>query len=225
MDEEKVEQKIEEKIEEVIEDKVEGEETNEFIGQKLEEKLKEKAEEMDQEEKKGLVEKVKEKSVSRRDFMKMLGLGAGGLAFSSAASADLFKILPPEKGTSDVDADTVDGENASSLGGNVGFTSSKKQLTYGVTTSGSTTLTTANTSGTIKFYYYLNATNNEGNPFLKLDGSTIASTNDNGGGSTSGVTTQSFSSGNKLTLSIFDYGGTSPGRGTVTVSQYYIFQK
>jgi hypothetical protein len=51
------------------------------------------------------------KNISRRKFLKMAGLGAGAIGLSSATSA--WSILQPSsQGTSDIDADTVDGSEA-----------------------------------------------------------------------------------------------------------------
>jgi hypothetical protein len=53
----------------------------------------------------------KSENISRRKFLKMAGLGAGVIGLSSATSA--WSILQPSsQGTSDIDADTVDGSEA-----------------------------------------------------------------------------------------------------------------
>lgn len=80
---------LEEKIEKLIEEKAEkiekGEETDSKLGKLIEKKIEQKVEE------EPTSNSMPEKT-SRRNFMKMLGLGAGGLALSSAASAGFFSV-------------------------------------------------------------------------------------------------------------------------------------
>ncbi|MFB6145703.1 MAG: twin-arginine translocation signal domain-containing protein [Candidatus Nanohaloarchaea archaeon] len=101
MDKEEIEELIEKKIEEKLDERGDNKEPDSFIGKEIERKIEEKKE---------------EEGVDRRSFLKMLGLGAGGLALSSQASA-LFKLTSPPK-KSNINADTLDGSNLSDLAGN-----------------------------------------------------------------------------------------------------------
>ncbi|WEL19803.1 twin-arginine translocation signal domain-containing protein [Candidatus Nanohalococcus occultus] len=79
-----------------------------IIDRKVEEKLRER----EKAEQSSSV-KASEKdtgSVSRRNFLKTLGLGAGALTFSSLVSG-WSTFQPRTRGLSDIDADTVDGVN------------------------------------------------------------------------------------------------------------------
>ncbi|WP_414836478.1 twin-arginine translocation signal domain-containing protein [Candidatus Nanohalococcus occultus] len=86
----------------------------EIIDRKVEERMKQEkqsdnleADESSQQENEG---------ISRRGFLKTLGLGAGALTFSSLVSG--WSIIQPQNsGTSEIDADTVDGLHASEIGG------------------------------------------------------------------------------------------------------------
>lgn len=80
---------IDEKIQDAVEQKVEErlEEERDRIKEEVrDELLREDAESSPKKEEEGIDEG---QSYSRRSFLKALGLGAGGLALSSAASADL----------------------------------------------------------------------------------------------------------------------------------------
>ncbi|MFB6100263.1 MAG: twin-arginine translocation signal domain-containing protein [Candidatus Nanohalobium sp.] len=83
-----------------------GSQSEEDIEKLIEKKLDEKLRERKTEEK---AEKPGEDGkVSRRKFLKMLGLGAGGLALSSAATGVKWSVLQPQSsGTSDVEAETA----------------------------------------------------------------------------------------------------------------------
>lgn len=76
------------------------EDIEKLIEKKLEEKLREKKK---TEEK----ESTRKNQVSRRKFLKMLGLGAGGLALSSSAAGAWSLVQPAGQGTSDVEAETA----------------------------------------------------------------------------------------------------------------------
>ncbi|MFB6209184.1 MAG: twin-arginine translocation signal domain-containing protein [Candidatus Nanohaloarchaea archaeon] len=84
MDEEKIEELVEQEVEEVIEEK-----TNDAVetqGKGLERIIEEKIEEKYRKAGGSLVN-LDEKKISRRGFLKALGLGTGGLALSSIASS------------------------------------------------------------------------------------------------------------------------------------------
>lgn len=110
MDEElrkEVNRLIEEKMEE--DPDAAKEEVQEEILQELDKKA--------EKEQENILDRLKQGEVSRRDFLKLLGLGGGGLALSSAVSGFMPPWKPPSMGTSSLDADTVDGKHASDLGG------------------------------------------------------------------------------------------------------------
>lgn len=99
----------EEELEEIIERKVQ---------KKVNQELKNRKEDNNTAESdivEETVEKIKNSGMSRRKFLKTLGLGAGGLALSSQAAAAWSLWQPANKGNSDIDADTVDGKHASDL--------------------------------------------------------------------------------------------------------------
>lgn len=109
-----MEEELEQRVEQLIEEKTGDEEVDrEQLKQEIIEELDSKSEE----EKKSLVEKVSKGNVSRRDFLKTLGLGAGGLALSSSVAAPWSLWRPENKGPSGIDADTVDGKESDQLGG------------------------------------------------------------------------------------------------------------
>jgi hypothetical protein len=85
MDENLLEQKIEDLIEEKAEKIEQGEQPDSKLGELIEKKVEKKIDEEKE------TETVPQKT-TRRNFMKMLGLGAGGLALSSAASANFFSV-------------------------------------------------------------------------------------------------------------------------------------
>jgi hypothetical protein len=85
MDENLLEQKIEDLIEEKAEKIEQGEQPDSKLGELIEKKVEQKIDEEKE------TETVPQKT-TRRNFMKMLGLGAGGLALSSAASANFFSV-------------------------------------------------------------------------------------------------------------------------------------
>lgn len=85
MDENLLEQKIEELIEKKAEKIEQGEQPDSKLGELIEKKVEQKIDEEKE------TETVPQKT-TRRNFMKMLGLGAGGLALSSAASANFFSV-------------------------------------------------------------------------------------------------------------------------------------
>ena len=63
-------------------------------------------------------EKDSDSMLSRRQFMKTAGLGIGVLSLSSLTSAWSL-IQPSSQGTSDIDADTVDGSQAGDIGSSI----------------------------------------------------------------------------------------------------------
>ncbi|MFT4892598.1 MAG: hypothetical protein ACI8Z7_000379 [Candidatus Nanohaloarchaea archaeon] len=79
--------------------------------QQVKERNRELEQKIEQQES-GKTETAEEKrNISRRKFLKMAGLGAGAIGLSSATSA--WSILQPSsQGTSDIDAETVDGSEA-----------------------------------------------------------------------------------------------------------------
>ncbi|MDY6771334.1 MAG: twin-arginine translocation signal domain-containing protein [Candidatus Nanohaloarchaea archaeon] len=98
-------------IEEVIEkgtDKVDKEDLkHEFIN---------RMEEMEEDRRETFISQLRDAKISRRNFMKILGIGAGGLALSSTASGASWGLFQPlTSGTSDVNADQLDGFEASQL--------------------------------------------------------------------------------------------------------------
>lgn len=115
--EEKIDRKIEQKVDEKLEKVLDGEADSE-LDAKVKQRLEERLEEMSESGKKSLLDRINDKKITRRNFLKVLGLGAGGLTLSSTAAAGLFKITKPSV-TSAVDADTVDGKEASEIGGSV----------------------------------------------------------------------------------------------------------
>ncbi|MFB6099820.1 MAG: twin-arginine translocation signal domain-containing protein [Candidatus Nanohalobium sp.] len=105
---EKIEEIVERKVEEKLEKKTRDEVEDSVIDQKIEEKIAEKVANRDKMEKQSFVEKVQNEGISRRGFLKMLGLGAGGLAASSAAAGVDWSVLrPASSGVSDVKSSTV----------------------------------------------------------------------------------------------------------------------
>lgn len=54
--------------------------------------------------------------ISRRDFIKLLGVGVGLATTASTGAAGWTKVQPENQGTSGIDADTIDGAHASELG-------------------------------------------------------------------------------------------------------------
>lgn len=110
-----MEEKLEQRVEELIDEKTGDEE--DVDREQLKQEILEELDSRSEEERKSLVEKVSKGKVSRRDFLKTLGLGAGGLALSSSVAGGWSLWRPQKKGVSDINADTVDGKNASELGG------------------------------------------------------------------------------------------------------------
>jgi hypothetical protein len=94
---------LSEEIQEIKEELQQVKERNRELEQKIEQ------------QESGKTETAEEKrNISRRKFLKMAGLGAGAIGLSSATSA--WSILQPSgQGTSDIDADTVDGSGAAGL--------------------------------------------------------------------------------------------------------------
>lgn len=107
--EQRVERKIDKKL---LEKSDSGELDQEAVKQEIINELKEEQAGQRQ----GWLETMDTDSVSRRSFLKMLGLGTGGLALASSASADFGQVLASTQGTSDINADSVDGKDASDLG-------------------------------------------------------------------------------------------------------------
>jgi hypothetical protein len=107
--EQRVERKIDKKL---LERSDTGELDREAVKQEIISELKEEQAGQRQ----GWLESMDTDSVSRRSFLKMLGLGTGGLALASSASADFGQVLASTQGTSDINADSVDGKDASDLG-------------------------------------------------------------------------------------------------------------
>lgn len=108
-----IEKETEKKIEELVEREIESREVKvdtEDIKQKI-------IEELSNSQKQEYDSLGKLKSISRREFIKTLGLGAGGLALSSQVAGAWSLWQPQNKGKSDINADKVDGNDASQLGG------------------------------------------------------------------------------------------------------------
>lgn len=106
MDEEEIEQLIERKVEEKLEEKQqEKEKSNQnLIDQKIDREIQQQKEDGEN------------PGLDRRSFLKTLGVAAGGLALTSSTTA--WSIIQPlTDGKSEIDADTVDGQEASELGG------------------------------------------------------------------------------------------------------------
>ncbi|MFB6213520.1 MAG: twin-arginine translocation signal domain-containing protein [Candidatus Nanohaloarchaea archaeon] len=77
--EEKIEEIVDQKVEEKLHEKLSGEDTgDDYISRKIEEKLQELSETEGDDS---------DGSLDRRSFLKMLGLGAGGLALASPVSS------------------------------------------------------------------------------------------------------------------------------------------
>ncbi|WEL19804.1 twin-arginine translocation signal domain-containing protein [Candidatus Nanohalococcus occultus] len=87
----------------------------EIIDRKVEERMKQEKQ-SDNLEADESSQQEKNEGISRRGFLKTLGLGAGALTFSSLVSGWSL-IQPQNSGTSEIDADTVDGLHASEIGG------------------------------------------------------------------------------------------------------------
>lgn len=112
-------QKLEEEIDKLVEQKLDEKEVGgdrEELKEEIREEVIESLEEKSEKDKRSLIAGLKTSSISRRDFLKTLGLGAGGLALASSGAASWAKWTPLSDGTSDIDADTVDGNEASNLG-------------------------------------------------------------------------------------------------------------
>ncbi|MFB6099950.1 MAG: twin-arginine translocation signal domain-containing protein, partial [Candidatus Nanohalobium sp.] len=93
-----------EKLEQVIEEKVE-ERVRERLKQERRKIKKEVKQQMKDSEK---VSKPEDNKMTRRKFLKLLGVGAGGLALSSSAVGLTWsKITPQSQGVSDIKSSTV----------------------------------------------------------------------------------------------------------------------
>ncbi|MFB6116546.1 MAG: twin-arginine translocation signal domain-containing protein, partial [Candidatus Nanosalina sp.] len=98
---EEIEQIIERKVQERLDDRVEEE------VEKRMEKRAGKPEQKNLEEAKAEMEKTGD-GISRRSFLKMLGLGAGGMALSSAAAGAGWSVFQPStSGVSDIKSSKV----------------------------------------------------------------------------------------------------------------------
>lgn len=87
-------------VEEIVERIEKLEEENRELRQKLENQQNSKSRTGSQ---------ASEGDISRRKFLKMLGMGAGGLALSSSAAGLTWsKITPQSQGTSDIKSSTVE---------------------------------------------------------------------------------------------------------------------
>jgi hypothetical protein len=147
-----VDDELRSKIEEVVEEKVEEsleQGTDSDISRIVEQKVEEKLEDQEQTAKRGL-DLVEDGDMNRRSFLKMLGLGGAGLGLaSSGAAANLLSGTKiggntvfhqgndyggAGSSTTALDADTVDGKEASQLGGSVNsaknFTGNKNLRLY-----------------------------------------------------------------------------------------------
>ncbi|MFQ3275519.1 MAG: hypothetical protein ACI9SF_000671 [Candidatus Nanohaloarchaea archaeon] len=130
------EEKLDEKIEELVEKRVE---------QRMKEKKEEMKEEVKQElqtENSNSQDEISDNSVlSRRQFMKTAGLGIGALSLSSLTSA--WSILQPSsQGTSDIDADQLDGNDFPSSTANHSDRSPYSRQKVGEVTTDTTSSTT-----------------------------------------------------------------------------------
>lgn len=145
---------LEVEVEKLIDQKIEESEKDSVDREELKQEILEELEEKSDKEKGLLLNKLQHSKISRRSFLKALGIGAGGLALSSSAAAGLFTFGPNKNtGPDAINADTVDGKDASQLGRvvkrnrsgnmymqNVGNASTKATTTgVTVTTSVSTT--------------------------------------------------------------------------------------
>ncbi len=74
-----------------------------------EEELEQRIESLAREKVEEHFEQPEENSISRRSFLKMTGLGLGGLALSSAVSSAWGQVQASSQGKSDVDASTLNG--------------------------------------------------------------------------------------------------------------------
>ncbi|MFB6159084.1 MAG: twin-arginine translocation signal domain-containing protein [Candidatus Nanohalobium sp.] len=108
------EENLEGQLEKVIDESLEDTTASFKERQQLKDRLLDLFEDLSEEEQKGMLDQVKEKEMSRRSFLKTLGVGAGVLGLASTG-AGWSLIQPQSQGVSDIDADTVDGMNASSL--------------------------------------------------------------------------------------------------------------
>lgn len=110
-------EKLEDQLVDAIDDSLKDSDASFKQKQQLKDRILEIFEDLSEEEKKGMIDQVKEKEMSRRSFMKALGAGAGGLALTSMASGAWGQWVASSQGVSDIDADTVDGVEAADLGG------------------------------------------------------------------------------------------------------------
>ena len=121
MDEEKIEEIIERKVEEKLEEKIDGQESTPEPGNWIDQKITEK---FNQHQRKEAEED--ESGISRRSFLKALGIGAGGLALTSTvSSASLLSsttiggndpLTTADEGHNNgINADTVDGKHSDDL--------------------------------------------------------------------------------------------------------------
>lgn len=104
---------LEKLIEEKIKEKQNKDKDVFQLREQIKEELKQEIERTHVDKEKALLNKFKDAKVSRRNFLKTIGIGAGGLALSSTASAFMDPWRPKSQGLSDIDADMVDGKHAS----------------------------------------------------------------------------------------------------------------
>lgn len=177
------------------------------------------------EENKGMVNDLEEDDLSRRSFLKALGLGVGGLALSSSAAGwSLFR--PKSQGTSDIDAETVDAVQASKLGRDVARDVSGDAV---MTKAGSNSVTTSSKGNTLttkittmeKAVFdsvtgYVDA--GTGQVTLRRNGNIISSGNVS---SQSSLTTIGTPRTNSPTWTLSANFNTLSGGGKTTVSDYF----
>jgi hypothetical protein len=104
---------LEKRIEDAIDTSLEDTSTSLRERRKLKQNILKQVRQNKREEEKEEAETGVDKDLTRRKFLKMLGIGTGGLALSSSA-AGLFKITDQPQ-TSTINADTIDGNQASNF--------------------------------------------------------------------------------------------------------------
>ncbi|MFT4892874.1 MAG: hypothetical protein ACI8Z7_000662 [Candidatus Nanohaloarchaea archaeon] len=130
--------KINKKINRLIEGKVIDRE-NKSIGREMKEK---EINELKTGEGEEPSINLSEAGITRRSFLKKLGLGVGGLALTSQFTGAWSLIQPSKEGVSDIDADTVDGTDREDIQDPYGWEkvgtlnfSSQNSLTHNISTS------------------------------------------------------------------------------------------
>ncbi len=104
------EEELDRKVERLIDEKV-GED-EQIDREELKKEIMEELEDESRYQEKDAVD-LDEEKISRRDFLKIIGIGAGGITLSSSVAGAWAQLRASSQGLSDIDADTVDGNHAS----------------------------------------------------------------------------------------------------------------